>query len=74
MGLYCLYMGRCKSNERVVAYHPDGRLFRIYESAIKAALNPADTDYIYFFADVTTGKVYFTNSSAEFENFKRLYR
>lgn len=39
MGLYCLYMGRCKSNERVVAYHLDGRLFRIYKSAIKAALN-----------------------------------
>ena len=39
MGLYCLYMGRCKSNERVVAYHLDGRLFRIYESARKAALN-----------------------------------
>jgi hypothetical protein len=32
-------MGRCKSNERVVAYHLDGRLFRIYESARKAALN-----------------------------------
>lgn len=39
MGLYCLYMGICKSNERVVAYHLDGRLFRIYESARKAALN-----------------------------------
>ena len=28
-------------------------------SSIKAALNPSDTDYLYFYADIKTGKVYF---------------
>lgn len=32
-------MSRCKLNERVVAYRLDGSLYRIYESARKAALN-----------------------------------
>ena len=28
-------------------------------SSIKAALNPSDTNYVYFYADINTGKVYF---------------
>ena len=28
-------------------------------SSIKAALNPSDTNYLYFYADIDTGKVYF---------------
>ena len=32
-------MGRCKKDERVVAYHLDGSLFRIYESARSVAIS-----------------------------------
>ncbi|SEK69638.1 UPF0755 protein [Carnobacterium iners] len=35
------------------------------EDAIKATLNPADTNYIYFLADTSTGKVYFSRTYAE---------
>lgn len=42
-------------------------------SSISAALNPTDTDYIYFFADVVTGNVYFTDSYSEFLSFKKMY-
>ncbi len=42
-------------------------------TSIAAVLNPADTDYIYFFADVKTGKVYFTDSYNEFLVFKEKY-
>ncbi|MEG0268438.1 MAG: endolytic transglycosylase MltG [Carnobacterium sp.] len=35
------------------------------EDAIKATLNPADTNYIYFLADTKTGKVYFSRTYAE---------
>ncbi len=35
--------------------------------SIKAALNPSDTDYLYFYADVKTGKVYFTKTLSEHE-------
>src|SRR5699024_4394226 len=38
--------------------------------SIEAALNPADTNYIYFFADIVTGNVYFTDNYDEFLNFK----
>lgn len=38
--------------------------------SIAAALNPSDTNYIYFVADVTTGKVYFAETDAEFLKLK----
>ena len=41
--------------------------------SINAVLKPSDTDYVYFFADVLTGNVYFTNDYNEFLEFKRLY-
>ena len=34
-------------------------------SSIKAVLNPAQNDYLYFVADVTTGKVYFAKTLEE---------
>lgn len=40
--------------------------------SIKAAINPADTNYLYFVAD-KTGKVHFTDNEKEFNEFKRLY-
>ena len=33
--------------------------------SIQAALTPSDTDYLYFFADVKTGKVYFSRTNEE---------
>lgn len=33
--------------------------------SITAALNPTDTDYLYFYADVKTGKVYFSKTFEE---------
>lgn len=35
-------------------------------SSIKAALNPSDTKYVYFYADINTGKVYFAEDYAGF--------
>ena len=35
-------------------------------SSIKAALEPSDTDYLYFYADINTGKVYFAEDYAGF--------
>lgn len=35
------------------------------EDAIKATLNPVDTNYLYFLADTSTGKVYFSRTYAE---------
>lgn len=52
---------------------PVGPICNPSETSIAAALNPADTNYIYFFADVSTGKVYFTDKASEFEEFKRIY-
>lgn len=51
---------------------PAGPICNPSESSIKAALNPADTDYIYFYAE-SNGTVHFTNSYEEFLNFKILY-
>ncbi|MET3559173.1 UPF0755 protein [Streptococcus rupicaprae] len=36
-------------------------------SAIKATIEPAQTDYVYFVADVTTGQVYFARTLEEHE-------
>lgn len=41
--------------------------------SLKAALNPADTNYVYFFADIKTGDVYFTDNYNEFLVFKEKY-
>ena len=42
-------------------------------TSIEAALEPADTNYTYFFADVKTGQVYFTSDYNEFLTFKEIY-
>jgi len=34
--------------------------------SIDAVFNPSDTDYLYFFADITTGEVYFAEDHDEF--------
>ena len=39
--------------------------------SIKSAFNPSDTDYLYFYADIKTGLVYFAKTSAEFNQIIR---
>lgn len=34
--------------------------------SIEAVFEPSDTDYLYFYADIKTGLVYFAKTSAEF--------
>ena len=41
--------------------------------SIKAVLEPADTNYVYFYADIITGNVYFTDSYEEFLELKEIY-
>ncbi len=43
------------------------------EGAIKAALNPADTDYFYFLADLKTKKVYFSKTYSQHLEYKARY-
>ena len=40
-------------------------------SSIKAALNPSDTKYVYFYADMTNGKVYFAEDYAGFMDIQK---
>ena len=47
---------------------PVGPICNASLESIKASLNPSDTDYIYFFADIKTGKVYFAKTYEEFKN------
>ena len=52
---------------------PVGPICNPSSESIQAVLNPADTNYIYFFADIITGNVYFTDDYNEFLEFQRLY-
>ena len=62
-------------NTRVASFIglPVGPICNPSLESIEAVLNPSDTDYIYFFADIVTGNVYFTNDYNEFLEFQRLY-
>ena len=40
-------------------------------SSISAALNPSDTNYLYFYADLESQKVYFAETQNEFLKYKR---
>ena len=52
---------------------PVGPICNPSSESIRSVLNPADTNYIYFFADIITGNVYFTDDYNEFLEFQRLY-
>ncbi len=52
---------------------PVGPICNPSKESISAVLNPADTNYIYFFADIVTGNVYFTDKFSEFQEFQELY-
>ena len=45
---------------------PVGPISNPSEMSIKAVLNPSDTDYLYFYADIKTGKVHFAKTNDEF--------
>lgn len=47
---------------------PVGPICSPSKMSIEAALNPANTEYLYFYADINTGKVYFAKTNTEFYN------
>ncbi len=49
---------------------PVGPISSVSFESLSAVLNPADTEYIYFFADLKTGKVSFFKEYNDFNNFK----
>jgi len=55
---------------------PPGAISSVSESALKAALNPAQTDYIYYVLDVTKtdGTSAFFNNARDFERAKAAYQ
>ncbi len=62
-------------NTRVASFIglPAGPICNPSLESINAVLNPSNTDYIYFFADIITGNVYFTDDYNEFLELKELY-
>ena len=63
-------------NTRKVVGLPPGPISSVSESALKAALNPAQTDYIYYVLDVARddGRQIFFSSAADFERAKVAYQ
>jgi UPF0755 protein len=63
-------------NTRKFGGLPPGPISSVSESAIKAALNPAKTDYIYYVRNVelNDGSHHFYSSAAEFEKGKAEYQ
>lgn len=55
---------------------PPGAISSVSESSLKAALNPAQTDYIYYVLDVskTDGTSVFFNNARDFERAKAAYQ
>ena len=45
---------------------PIGPIANPSDTSINAALNPSNTDYLYFYADIKTGLVYFAKNNEEF--------
>lgn len=52
---------------------PVGPICNPSEASINAALNPSDTDYVYFYAEIATGKLHFAKTYSEFQELIRLY-
>ncbi|MBQ4584103.1 MAG: endolytic transglycosylase MltG [Bacilli bacterium] len=49
---------------------PVGPICNVSLQSIDAALNPSKTNYLYFYADLATGKVYFAEDYQEFLQYK----
>lgn len=62
-------------NTRVTTFIglPVGPICNPSIGSINAALEPADTDYLYFVADILTGKVYFAKTNEEFNVLVKKY-
>ena len=62
-------------NTRVTSFIglPVGPICNPSIDSIKASLNPADTDYVYFVADVATGNVYFATDEKGFNELVTKY-
>ena len=62
-------------NTRVTTFIglPVGPICNPSIGSINAALKPADTDYLYFVADILTGKVYFAKTNEEFNALVKKY-
>ncbi len=56
-------------NEKLIGL-PAGAICSPSLDSIDAVFNPSNTDYVYFIADINTGKIYFANSYEEFIQFK----
>lgn len=52
---------------------PVGPISSPSASSIEAALNPSDTDYLYFYSDLKTGKTYFAKTYQEHQELIRKY-
>lgn len=50
---------------------PVGAICNPSLDSIDAVFNPSDTNYIYFYADIATGKVYFAENYQEFLKYKQ---
>lgn len=63
-------------NTRVTSFIglPVGPISNPSIKSIEAALNPSDTNYLYFYADIKTGKLHFAEDSAGFQKLIETYR
>lgn len=52
---------------------PVGPICNPSEASIQAVFNPSDTDYLYFYAELSTGKLHFAKTYSEFQEIKKLY-
>ena len=53
---------------------PVGPICNMGIKSIEAALKPSDTNYLYFYADINTGKLYFAENNSEFQKLIETYR
>lgn len=52
---------------------PVGPISNPSEASIKAALNPSDTNCVYFYADIKTGELHFAKTSNQFKSLIQKY-
>jgi len=52
---------------------PVGPISNPSSNSIKAAINPSDTNCVYFYADITTSELHFARTDSQFQELIRLY-
>ena len=60
-----------ESNANMAGKLPIGPICNPSLESIKAVLNPSETDYIYFYANINTHEVFFANTYEEFINIQK---